>query len=166
MKEFTDREHGRQKSGQSEDITCFQGAEGWLTTTEWLSQRRRESNLFSSRQQLRRVQAKLQRLFPPSLSLLQSLFLSFFFHPLPSALPLPLLTGSRNFTQYVDSRRRGAVQDEAEPGPHVSAPVANVCRAFTVRTLWTNGCALKACIERGLRAELKLKELRGRREDR
>lgn len=57
---------------------------GWLTTTVWLSQRRRETNFFSCRQQLRRVQAKLHS----SLTLV----LASFFSSLPSSFFPPSST--------------------------------------------------------------------------
>lgn len=70
---------------------CRTPVRGRLTTTGWLSQRRRGSNFFSCRQQLRRVQAKLQCSLRPSLSLLQSLF--FFFFLFPSSFCPPSSTG-------------------------------------------------------------------------
>lgn len=78
-----EREHGGQKCSSWRYYLlfgCGTPFRGWLTTTGWLSHRRRESNFFSRRQQLCRVQAKLQRSLPLSLSLslLQSLFLYFF----------------------------------------------------------------------------------------
>ncbi len=116
---------------------------GWLTTTGWLSQRRRESNFFSCRQQLQqRVQAKLQRSLPPSLSLLHSLFLSLFFSlslslslsPPPSSFCPPSSTGcslvrvislsTQPAGAGVRSRRRRV------PGPVRAAPLANGSRAF------------------------------------
>lgn len=85
--------------------------------------------LFVSTAASRRVQAKLQ--LPPRLSLLHSLSPVFFFFFLTLFLQPSLfhwlLTGSRNFTQYVDSRRRGAVRSEADPGRLVSAPPTNGC---------------------------------------
>lgn len=82
----------------------------WLTTTVWLSQRRSETNLSSCRQQLRRVQAKLQSSLPP----LQSVALSIFFF-LSLSLPLFLfpslfhwlVSGLRNFSQRTARRSLG-----------------------------------------------------------
>lgn len=99
---------------------------GWLTTTVWLSQRRSETNLSSCRQQLRRVQAKLQSSLPPLQSVALSIFFFLSLSLSPSSFFPPSSTGWSLVCVILVSERPagawGGVQDEAGPSCHISAP--------------------------------------------
>lgn len=130
---------------------CRTPFRGWLTTTGWLSQRRRESNFFSRRQQLRReFRLNYSARFPLSFSTSVTFFYLFFlpFFLLPSLLHW-LLTGSRNFTQCVrscSSREPGCGPGRGGPQYVRPAPLANDSRALIIHALWANHIALQTCI--------------------